>query len=78
MTAETVTELGVCKRTIPEGESIYWLTERGEFAHLDSFPKGQGFQVVVGDAPGIAPTLAVTRANKREFILPNGERVIPV
>ncbi|MBU1326514.1 hypothetical protein KKB64_01290 [Patescibacteria group bacterium] len=81
MTAEVVTELGVTKRTIPEGTSCYWLTEAGKFAHLDSFSKGEGFQVVVDDVSEIAPeielTLAVTPANKREFILPNRERVIP-
>lgn len=74
MTAEIVVP-GRSNEGIPAGTSIYWLNQGGEFVHLDSLPKEQGFRVVAGD--DTEDVLAVTFQNKRKFLLPNGQMVIP-
>ena len=74
MTAEIVVP-GRGTDPIPAGTSIYWLNQGGEFVHLSSLAKGDGFRVVVEDH--IEDALAVTLENRREFLLPSGEIVIP-
>lgn len=74
MTAEIVVP-GRSNEIIPPGTDIYWLDESGNLIHLDSFSQHEGFRVVVGD--NIKDALVVTLENKRQFLLPNGQMVIP-
>ena len=76
MTAEKVIP-GMSNEPIPAGTSIYWVNPVARLAYLYSLPKGEGFRVVTEDYTGGEHVVAVTSENKREFLLPNGQMVIP-
>jgi hypothetical protein len=76
MTAEVVNNLGAAIRTIPSGESVIWVSG-GTFFQLASYANKQGFTVFDGGNPDPDKKWAFTQENRREFILPTGERVIP-
>lgn len=74
MTAEIVIP-GRSNEPIPPGDIIFWLNALGRLASLHSLSEGEGFSVATDDDRGGG--LAVTPENRRRFLLPNGQMVIP-
>jgi len=61
---------------VAPGESLWWLDGLGRFVCLLSHNKGEGFEVKV-DGISDPNNLVVTPKNRRKFMLPNGQWIIP-
>lgn len=75
MTGEKIDKDG-SQETVPFGNRISWV-EGGTLVTVESLDEDEGISVIFGDPKTTIYVYQIKPKEGREFLLPNGEKILP-